>query len=317
MIGGAATRIAIALLLAAFAAPAVAAEAPRPNVVFILADDLGYGDLSSYGAADIRTPNIDRLAQEGVRFTEFYSAANTCSPSRAALMTGRYPPRSGVNAVLFHDTPEGLPASELTIAELLRDAGYRTAMVGKWHLGNTDEFMPLEPRLRRVLRRPPQQRREELLRLRRPPADPRDGGPVATDPPLHRSRARLPQPGGERRRAVLPLPRPQRAARAPLSRRRTSPGVRAAAPTATWSRSSMPRSARCWRSSRSSASSARRSSSSPATTAPGWRCATGAAAPAGCAAARPARSKAGIACPRWCAGRSTFPRPARRTASPT
>jgi arylsulfatase A-like enzyme len=77
-----------------------------------------------------------------MRFTGFYSAGNTCSPARAALMTGRYPPRSGVNAVLFHDTPEGLPASELTIAELLRDAGYRTAMIGKWHLGNTDEFMP-------------------------------------------------------------------------------------------------------------------------------------------------------------------------------
>jgi len=122
---------------------AVAAEPPRPNVVLILADDLGYGDLGAYGATDLATPNIDRLAQEGLRFTEFYAAANTCSPSRAALMTGRYPPRSGVNAVLFHDTPEGLPASELTIAELLRDAGYRTAMVGKWHLGNTDEFMPL------------------------------------------------------------------------------------------------------------------------------------------------------------------------------
>jgi arylsulfatase A len=135
------------LLLAALGgvsalADPVAAEAPRPNVVFILADDLGYGDLSSYGAADIATPNIDRLAREGVRFTDFYSVGNTCSPSRAALMTGRYPPRSGVNAVLFHDTPEGLPASELTIAELLRDAGYRTGMIGKWHLGNTDDFMP-------------------------------------------------------------------------------------------------------------------------------------------------------------------------------
>ena len=121
----------------------VAADAPRPNIVFILADDLGYGDLSSYGRTDIATPNIDRLAKEGARFTEFYAAANTCSPSRAALMTGRYPPRSGVNAVLFHDTPEGLPASELTIPELLRDAGYRTGMVGKWHLGVTDEFMPM------------------------------------------------------------------------------------------------------------------------------------------------------------------------------
>lgn len=120
-----------------------ASAAPRPNVVFVLADDLGYGDLSSYGARDLATPNIDRLASEGVRFREFYAAANTCSPSRAALLTGRYPPRSGVNAVLFHDTPEGLPAAELTLAELLRDAGYRTAMVGKWHLGNTEEFMPL------------------------------------------------------------------------------------------------------------------------------------------------------------------------------
>jgi arylsulfatase A-like enzyme len=121
----------------------VAADAPRPNVVFILADDLGYGDLSSYGSTAISTPNIDRLAKEGMHFASFYSAGNTCSPSRAALMTGRYPPRSGVNAVLFHDTPEGLPQSELTIAELLRDAGYRTAMIGKWHLGNTPEFMPL------------------------------------------------------------------------------------------------------------------------------------------------------------------------------
>ena len=133
--------LAVAGTVLASSAPGAAA-APRPNIVFILADDLGYGDLSSYGATDIDTPNLDRLAREGVRFTQFYSAANTCSPSRAALMTGRYPPRSGVNAVLFHDTPEGLPQSELTIPELLRDAGYRTAMIGKWHLGNTDEFMP-------------------------------------------------------------------------------------------------------------------------------------------------------------------------------
>lgn len=125
------------------AVPVLAADAPRPNIVFILADDLGYGDLASYGATDIATPNLDRLAHEGIRFTDFYSAGNTCSPSRAALMTGRYPPRSGVNAVLFYDTPEGLPQSEITIAELLRDAGYQTAMIGKWHLGSIDAFMPL------------------------------------------------------------------------------------------------------------------------------------------------------------------------------
>jgi len=133
----------IAAILAA-APGSRAADAPRPNVVFVLADDLGHGDLSSYGASDLATPHIDRLAREGLRFTDFYAAANTCSPSRAALLTGRYPLRSGVNAVLFHDTPEGLPESELTLPELLRDAGYQTAMVGKWHLGSSDPHMPLD-----------------------------------------------------------------------------------------------------------------------------------------------------------------------------
>ncbi len=134
---------ALATAASAFAAaPVPAAAPPRPNVVLILADDLGYGDLSSYGATDLETPHIDRLAKEGIRFTDFYAAANTCSPSRAALLTGRYPLRSGVNAVLFHDTPDGLPQSEITLAEVLRDAGYYTGMIGKWHLGQMDEYMP-------------------------------------------------------------------------------------------------------------------------------------------------------------------------------
>ncbi len=136
--------VACALLAGGFSLPGAEAVEPerRPNILFILADDLGYGDLSSYGATDIRTPSIDRLAREGLRFTRFYAAASTCSPSRAALLTGRYPLRSGVNAVLFHDTPEGLPPEEITIAEVLRDAGYATGMIGKWHLGHRDEFMP-------------------------------------------------------------------------------------------------------------------------------------------------------------------------------
>lgn len=114
----------------------------RPNIIFILADDLGYADLSSYGAVDIATPNIDRLAKEGIRFTDHYTPANTCSPTRAALMTGRYQPRTGVNAVLWYDSVEGLPLQEITLAEILRDAGYTTAMIGKWHLGQVEAFMP-------------------------------------------------------------------------------------------------------------------------------------------------------------------------------
>lgn len=117
-------------------------KAGRPNIVFIYADDLGYGDLGCYGAPDIATPNLDQLAAGGVRFTDFYSASPVCSPSRAALLTGRYPIRQGINGVFFPDSYTGLDSAEVTLAETLRGAGYRTGMVGKWHLGHLEAFRP-------------------------------------------------------------------------------------------------------------------------------------------------------------------------------
>jgi uncharacterized sulfatase len=115
---------------------------PRPNIILILADDLGIGDVSLHGSA-IRTPNIDRLAREGARLTHFYSSANVCTPSRAGLLTGRYAIRSGLaQGVVEADSVHGLPQRETTLAELLEAEGYRTAVIGKWHLGHAPEFWP-------------------------------------------------------------------------------------------------------------------------------------------------------------------------------
>ena len=114
----------------------------RPNIIIIFADDLGYGDLSCYGSDKIATPNLDRLASEGLRFTDFYSTAPFCSPSRASLLTGRYPCRAGVPLVLFPLEKTGLPASEVTLASLLQEQDYATICVGKWHLGTEPQFHP-------------------------------------------------------------------------------------------------------------------------------------------------------------------------------
>ena len=116
-----------------------ASAAETPNIVIILADDLGYGDLGCYGHPTIRTPNLDRMAAEGMRFTDFYSAAEVCTPSRAALLTGRYAIRSGMcndqYRVLRRISQGGLPADEITLAQTLKAKGYSTAQIGKWHLG--------------------------------------------------------------------------------------------------------------------------------------------------------------------------------------
>ena len=120
------------------------AASPRrqpPNVVLILCDDLGFGDVHSYGSS-IATPNIDGMAQEGVRFQQFYSASNVCSPSRAGVLTGQYPTRVGVPDVLAPTSTTGLSLSAKTIAEVLKPLGYNTMCVGKWHLGTEPQFLP-------------------------------------------------------------------------------------------------------------------------------------------------------------------------------
>lgn len=134
------------IFLALFSCVGVHA-AESPNIVIIFADDMGYGDLGAYGHPTIRTPNLDQMADEGMRFTQFYAAASVCTPSRAALLTGRLPIRSGMAGgearVLFPDSVNGLPAEEITIAEALREQGYATAAVGKWHLGHHPQYLPL------------------------------------------------------------------------------------------------------------------------------------------------------------------------------
>ncbi len=113
----------------------------EPNIIFIFCDDLGFGDLECYGSR-IRTPNLNRLAAEGNRFTNFCSADPVCSPSRAALLTGRYPTRVGVPRVLFPQDQGGLSLQETTLADVLKRRGYKTACVGKWHLGRPNKYMP-------------------------------------------------------------------------------------------------------------------------------------------------------------------------------
>ncbi|MGW5420092.1 sulfatase family protein [Streptomyces sp. NPDC003943] len=160
-LGGAAVGTAAATLGTAAAQPAAAAasasvsteERPfraapgrhsaRPNILFILGDDLGWADLSSYGSPHIRTPHLDRLARQGVRFTDAYSGSATCSPTRFSLYTGRFPGRTkGGLAEPIADRSAGLEPTHPTLASLLRDAGYTTALIGKWHCGYLPDYSP-------------------------------------------------------------------------------------------------------------------------------------------------------------------------------
>ena len=141
--------VASLIALASFGSSTLFAQqeslADPPNIVIILADDLGYGDIGAYGGEKIRTPNIDALAADGIRFTDAYASANVCTPARAGLLTGRYAIRSGLAwKVVDASSQHGLPAEEDTIAEIARRAGYRTMLIGKWHLGNLQDYSPLD-----------------------------------------------------------------------------------------------------------------------------------------------------------------------------
>jgi arylsulfatase len=138
---------AAAFMVTAAHAPAGAKEKAGndlPNIILIFIDDEGYGDPGCFGGTGYTTPNIDELASQGMRFTNYYSGSAVSSPSRAALLTGCYPPRVGITKVLFPYDTIGLNSSETTIADILKNKGYATAAVGKWHLGCLKEFMPLQ-----------------------------------------------------------------------------------------------------------------------------------------------------------------------------
>ena len=137
----------------------------KPNILFILADDLGYADLSCYGRRDFTTPNIDRIAADGMRFTQAYANSAVCTASRVALITGRYKYRLAVGLeepLASRETRDvGLPPEHPTLPSILKKAGYQSALIGKWHLGRLPDFGPFAERIRSFLRFP--RRRARLL----------------------------------------------------------------------------------------------------------------------------------------------------------
>ena len=113
-----------------------------PNIVIIFMDDMGYGDISNFGAINYKTPNLDKLVNNGMLFTNFYSAQAVCSASRAGLLTGTYPNRIGISGALMPYSNIGIHKNEKTIAEIVKEKGYATAIFGKWHLGHHKKFLP-------------------------------------------------------------------------------------------------------------------------------------------------------------------------------
>ena len=134
----------IFLIIYCFSSYSFGAKENAPNIILILADDLGYNDLSCYGNMKYDTPNIDRMASEGQKWTEFYSASHICSPSRASILTGLYPVRTGTSShVFFEWSAQGLPKTSRTISKLLQKNGHKTYLVGKWHLGHREGYLPV------------------------------------------------------------------------------------------------------------------------------------------------------------------------------
>ncbi|WP_422354656.1 sulfatase [Roseivirga pacifica] len=133
----------IVVLFAIYSCQTTTTKTPsKPNVIIIFTDDQGYQDVGSYGAVGFKTPNLDQMATEGIRLTDFYAAQAVCSASRAGLLTGCYPNRLGIHGAFMPNSPKGLNLEETTIAEMLKTEGYKTAIYGKWHLGDAPEFLP-------------------------------------------------------------------------------------------------------------------------------------------------------------------------------
>ncbi len=138
-------RLLVVFLVANVFTSCVAQKQDKPNIIIIMADDMGYGDLSCYGSTLISTPNLDKMASEGIKFTDFHSNGPVCSPTRAAILTGKYQQRVGIDGVVTakHDRDKGLDTSEKTFAEAIKEAGYVTGMFGKWHVGYQKQFNPI------------------------------------------------------------------------------------------------------------------------------------------------------------------------------